>query len=77
MNLTAIAIVALSCWALVSIVTAFADKSGKKLNDKEKARLEGEISSLKDRVETLEKIVTDESYNLKKEIEALDKDRAA
>lgn len=77
MNLTAIIIVALCAWAIVSIVQAFTDKSKQKFQSKDKAKLESEIAELKERVATLEKIVTDSSYNLKQEIEALNKDKAA
>jgi cell division protein FtsB len=73
MNITPIAIVALVAWAIVSIVRSFTDKSSKKMRDKEKVQLEAEIAALKERVEVLEKIVTDDSYTLRQEIDALNK----
>ena len=36
--------------------------------------LEDEVDALRERVETLERIVTDEKYNLDREIEKLDDD---
>lgn len=40
-------------------------------NSEEKKALENEINALKERVSTLEKIVTDEGYTLKKEFNNL------
>ena len=46
-----------------------------KLLTNENAQLRAEISSLKDRVETVERIVTDEPTRLEREINALTTDR--
>ncbi|AUC87604.1 hypothetical protein CW735_04820 [Alteromonas sp. MB-3u-76] len=77
MNLTAIAIVAICAWALVSIIETAKDKSKKKINDKELGTYKAEIAELKERVSVLEKIVTDEKYDLKKQFADLEKDRVA
>ncbi len=72
MNMTPIAIVAIICWALVSLTnTVFGRRkssSQSKRVDEETAKT---IADLQDRVATLEKIVTDEKYNLNKEFENL------
>ena len=68
MNMTAIAIVAICAWALVTIVESAKDKSKKKLSSKETDAYKAEIAELKERVSVLEKIVTDERYDLKKAI---------
>ena len=77
MNMTAIAIVAICAWALVSIVDSAKDKSRKKLNTKEVDAYKKEIADVKERVSVLEKIVTDERYDLKKQFADLEKDRVA
>lgn len=77
MNMTAIAIVAICAWALVSIVDSAKDKSKRKLNNKEADAYKAEIAELKERVSVLEKIVTDERYDLKKQFADLEKDRVA
>lgn len=77
MNLTAIAIVAIVCWAIVSIIESVKDKNKDKLTSKQTQNYEAEIASLKERVSVLEKIVTDEKYDLKKQFDALEKDKVA
>ena len=77
MNLTAIAIVAICAWALVSIIDSAKDKSKKKLNSKEFDSYKSEIAELKERISVLEKIVTDEKYELKKQFADLEKDKVA
>lgn len=77
MNLTAIAIVAICAWALVSIIETAKDNSKKKIKDKELGAYKAEIAELKERVSVLEKIVTDEKYDLKKQFADLEKDRVA
>lgn len=77
MNLTAIFIVAICAWALVSIIDTAKDKSKKKLNGKEFDAYKSEIAELKERISVLEKIVTDEKYDLKKQFADLEKDRVA
>ncbi len=76
MNMTAIAIVAIIAWALVSIVESRKEKN-KGLAKKDRDALEAEIATLKERVATLEKIVTDDGYDLKKQFADLDKDKVA
>ena len=77
MNMTAIAIVAICAWALVTIVDSAKDNSKKKLNSKETDAYKAEIAELKERVSVLEKIVTDERYDLKKQFADLESDRVA
>lgn len=80
MNLTAIAIVALICWAIIELVNG---PKGKKKNQKEAEQvnlnndLEREVAAMRDRIETLEKIVTDEKYSLNREFEDLKNDKVA
>jgi len=76
-NLTAIIIVAICAWALVSIVDSAKDRSKKKVNSKEAEAYKAEIAELKERVSVLEKIVTDERYDLKKQFADLENDRVA
>lgn len=76
MNVTAIAIVAIIAWALVSIVESRKEKN-KGLAKKDRDALETEIATLKERVATLEKIVTDDGYDLKKQFADLEKDKVA
>lgn len=45
----------------------------KKQNTKVDGKVQQELDALKERVAVLEKIVTDEKYNLKKEIDSLDR----
>lgn len=78
MNTTAIAIIALICWAIVSITNG-SKKSGKmnKQQALDNDELRNEIASMKERIATLEAIVTDEKYNLNKEFDNLSKNDAA
>ncbi|GGW73278.1 hypothetical protein GCM10007391_01080 [Alteromonas halophila] len=75
-NMTAIAIVAIIGWVIVTIVESRKDKN-KGMAKKDRAALEAEIATLKDRVATLEKIVTDDGYDLKKQFADLEKDKVA
>lgn len=77
MNLTAIFIVGIVCWAIVAIIDSVKDKSKDKLSSKQAQAYESEIASLKERVSVLEKIVTDEKYDLKKQFDDLEKDKVA
>ncbi|WP_442863980.1 hypothetical protein [Alteromonas sp. ASW11-130] len=74
--MTAIAIVAIIAWVIVSITGSHRSKNLKKANQ-EVSRLESEIAQLKERVEVLEKIVTDSNYDLKKQFDDLEKDKVA
>lgn len=77
MNMTAIAIVAICAWAIVSIVDRAKDKSTKKVSTKERESYQADIAALKERVSVLEKIVTDEKYDLKRQFADLEKDKVA
>lgn len=70
MNLTAVAIVAIVCWALVELVNS-RHKKAPKLNETELSHLKQELNTLTERVQTLEKIVTDENYDLKRQFDNL------
>lgn len=77
MNTTAIAIVAIIAWALVSITTERKSKSKNKkdtLSNAEKAEMIARMDAMQERIEVLEKIVTDEKYDLNREFENLNKD---
>ena len=80
MNITAIAIVALICWAIVELVNG---PKGKKKNKKDADQinlandLERDVAVMRDRIETLEKIVTDEKYDLNRKFDDLKKDKVA
>lgn len=68
MDLTAICIVGIIAWMVVTIVRTFKDGRASKQNtQREEAALESEVLALKERVSVLEKIVTDENYELKKQ----------
>ncbi|GAB3030171.1 hypothetical protein [Bowmanella dokdonensis] len=70
MNITAVAIVAIICWAIVELVNS-KRKKAPKLNETEINSLKEEITRLRERVQNLEKIVTDENYDLKKQFDNL------
>ena len=80
MNVTAIAIVALVCWAIVELVNG---PKGKKKDKKDTAQvnqtqdLERKVEAIRERIETLEKIVTDEKYDLNRQFDNLKKDKVA
>ena len=78
MDMTAIAIVAIIAWMIVSIVEA-SKKGQKKQKESEQERNDysREIEQLKARIEVLEKIVTDDKYTLNKEFANLNKDNVA
>jgi len=77
MNMTAVAIIAIIAWAIVSITDSVKTKKSNKVSDKTSRAYEAEIASLKERVSVLEKIVTDEKYDLKKQFADLEKDKVA
>lgn len=77
MDITAIAIVGIIAWTIVSITGATKDKRAAKKNSYQSDELTKEVAALKERVSVLEKIVTDEKYDLKKQFDALEKDRVA
>ncbi|UAA39445.1 hypothetical protein KIH87_03555 [Paraneptunicella aestuarii] len=76
MNLTAIAIVAIVCVAIVKLTNTVFHKRNvnarqTESSGKDNSEMLQAIKNLQERVATLEKIVTDEKYDLKKEIESL------
>ena len=75
--MTAIAIVAIVCWAIVELVNGPRLKKKDKQDNQTSNRALEEISALKDRIETLEKIVTDEKYDLNRQFDDLKKDKVA
>lgn len=77
MNMTAVAIVAIICWAIVELTNSGKAKRKSKGDSREADALREEVSELRERVATLERIVTDEKYSLNKEFENLKKDDAA
>ncbi|MCW8107561.1 hypothetical protein OPS25_03455 [Alteromonas ponticola] len=76
MNMTAIAIVGIIAWAIVSITDSLRSKNVKKAS-RDVSQLESEVAQLKERIEVLEKIVTDSNYDLKKQFDDLEKDKVA
>ena len=77
MNMTAVAIIAIICWAIVSIVRSPKKQKVDKQVQFEAEALKAELADLKDRVATLEAIVTDEKYSLRREFDNLKRDNAA
>lgn len=77
MNITAVAIVAIICWAIVELTNGPRGRKKDKADKNQNDALKQEVADLKDRVATLEKIVTDEKYSLNKEFENLKKNDAA
>jgi flagellar motility protein MotE (MotC chaperone) len=80
MNLTAIIIVAIVVGGITSIISTLSDNKRKKVNkfnDKERDELLKQIAEMNERIQTLERIVTDEKYSLNKEFENLKRDSAA
>jgi hypothetical protein len=77
MSTTAVAIVALVCWAIVSLVNGPRSRKKDKQETQDNRVLEAELAALKERIEVLEKIVTDEKYDLNRQFDDLKKDRVA
>jgi hypothetical protein len=77
MNLTAIAIVAIVCWAIVELTNGSKSKKKNKVDSQLNDDLKQQVADLKVRIETLEKIVTDEKYDLDRQFNNLNKDRVA
>ena len=74
MDITAIAIVGIICWTIVSLVDSRKYKQKtKSIKNQDSNELHGRIDQMQARIETLEKIVTDEQYDLKRELNALSK----
>lgn len=77
MNITAVAIVAIICWAIVELRNGSKSKKKNQVDTQHTDHLRQQVNSLQERVETLEKIVTDDKYQLNKQFEDLHKDSAA
>lgn len=77
MNITAIAIVAIICWAIVELTNGAKTKKKSKVSQQKETELEQQVTELKERVETLEKIVTDKKYDLHRQFDDLKKDKVA
>lgn len=80
MNLTAIAIVGFICWAIVKLVNGPRDKKNHKADAEQvelTSDLEREVAAMRERIETLEKIVTDEKYDLNRQFDDLKRDKVA
>ncbi|MGO4891386.1 hypothetical protein [Flavobacterium sp. W21_SRS_FM6] len=75
--MTAIAIVAIVCWAIVELVNGTRGKKQGKKDEQKNSDLQQQIVTLKERIETLEKIVTDEKYDLNRQFDDLKKERVA
>lgn len=80
MNMTAIAIVGIICWTIVSLVDSRKAKNKNKQTKIEgNSAMQAQMDQMQARIETLEKIVTDEKYDLHRQFDELskDSDRAA
>ena len=78
--MTSIAIVALICWAIVELVNGPKRKSKDKKDPvlfNQTQDLERKVEVMRERIETLEKIVTDEKYDLNRQFDDLKKDKVA
>lgn len=72
MDLTAIAIVGIVFGCITAITkSVLKHRSESKMVSSDSHALKSEITQLKERVATLEKIVTDEKYSLKREFDNL------
>ena len=72
MSWTAVFIVGICCWAIVAITKGAGgsrkkDKQAMSDLQQEHEKLRGELDLMKERLVILEKIVTDEKYDLNKE----------
>lgn len=70
MNLTAIIIVAICVGGITSIISTLSNKKVKessKFNKQERDEIQLQMQKMSERIETLERIVTDEKYSLNKE----------
>ncbi len=75
MDMTAVAIVAIICWAIVSLSKPSAskkkDKALKQEFEADQAQMKQELQEMAERLAVLEKIVTDEKYQLNKAFDSL------
>ncbi|MBF7072290.1 hypothetical protein ISG33_02590 [Glaciecola sp. MH2013] len=80
MNLTAIIIVAICVGGITKIIDTLARNKRKKSDNfanEDKEALLLQIKEMNERIQTLERIVTDEKYSLNKEFENLRREPAA
>lgn len=82
MDMTAIAIVAIICWTIVKLTGRDKPRKVSKsdyTSAAENAALKQQMDAMQERIEVLERIVTDEKYDLQRQFDALkkDTDRAA
>ena len=77
MSWTPVAIVAIIAWAVVQITGGTRKSKRDKQYDLHSAQMQQQIDTLQERIEVLEKIVTDEKYDLKKKFDDLENDRVA
>lgn len=77
MDMTAVAIVAIIVWGIVSLADAKKSKKAQKFAQNDNAELEQKLAAMQERIEVLEKIVTDENYDLKRQFADLEKDKVA
>ncbi len=71
MNLTTIFVVGIVCWALVEIIRHLSENARKKHAHND--ALIKQVSELQERVQTLEKIVTSNDYDLKRQFDELNR----
>jgi hypothetical protein len=75
MNMTAIAIVAIVCWAIVSLTNGRPPSKKQKTANSELEskyeQMQKDLNQMAERLAVLEKIVTDEKYQLNKEFNSL------
>lgn len=75
MDMTAVAIVAIICWAIVSLSKPSASKKKdnalKQEFEADQAQMKQELQEMAERLAVLEKIVTDEKYQLNKAFDSL------
>lgn len=75
MDITAIAIVAIICWAIVSLSKSRSpNKKSKEYQDQlqtEHQQMQKQLDIMAERLVVLERIVTDEKYQLNKEFSSL------
>ena len=74
MNMTAVAIVAIICWAIVKLAGPRKENKKSKndaVTEQDNIALLGRMDMMQERIEVLEKIVTDEKYSLNREFENL------
>lgn len=72
-----VAIVAIICWAIVEVVNGPKRKKRPPAEQAEIEALQSQVNEMRERIQVLEKLVTDEKYSLNKEFENLRKGDAA